>query len=286
VRAAVDRSFELEGSLGKGVVLVHGLTGAPGEMKYLARKLHRRGFSVSAPQLAGHGEDAAALLRTTWRDWLASVDAAYTALRRKVDEVYVAGICVGGALGVALAAQRREIAALAVYSMTFRYDGWNMRRWYSSAAPLLERVANLPGIRRLSFAEPYPFGLKDEKLREAMARAPDALIDGAINRLPLGSLYQMHRLSSNVERVARRVRQPVLLLHAIEDDMSDPRNAARLRAALAGPVDLRLVPDSYHMLHVDKQRDLVADATARFFGVKDLGARRPRAGLRLVKEQG
>jgi carboxylesterase len=269
VSTVVDRSFALEGSLGKGVVLVHGLTGAPGEMKYLARKLHRRGFSVSAPQLAGHGDDEAALLRTTWRDWLGSVDAAWAELRRKVDEVYVAGICVGGALGVALAAERPELKAVAVYSMTFRYDGWNMRRWYSAAVPLLEHVANLPGIRRLSFEEPYPFGLKDEKLREAMARAPKAMIDGALSRLPLGSLYQMHRLGLHVEKVGRRVTQPVLIMHAHDDDMSDPRNAVRLRAALGGRVDLQFVTDSYHMLHVDQQRDLVADATARFFGAKE-----------------
>jgi len=277
LREAVDRGFELHGSLGKGVVLVHGLTGAPGEMKYLARQLHRRGFSVRTPQLAGHCADERALLRTTWRDWLESVQRAFEALRSEVDEVYAAGICVGGALGVALAAERPELAGVAVYSMTFRYDGWNMRHWYSSIVPWLEPFANLPGIRRISFREPYPFGLKDEKLREAVARAPDSVIDGALDRLPLGSMYQMHRLCQHVERVGSRVAQPVLILHAREDDMSDPRNALRLRAALAGPVELRLVEDSYHMLHVDKQRDAVANATALFFGASETGALRRRA---------
>jgi carboxylesterase len=263
---SVDRGYQLGGSLGKGVLLIHGLTGAPAEMKYLARRLHRRGFAVHAPQLAGHCQDYAALLRTTWHDWLDSIEAAYAALRREVDEVYVAGICVGGALGLALAAQQPELKAAAVYSMTFRYDGWNMRRWYNLAARLLEPFANLPGIRRFSVGEPYPYGLKDPKLREAVERSPTGLIEGALDRLPLGALYQMHRLGRHVEQVAPAVTQPVLLLHSREDDMSHPRNATRLRAALAGPVDLQLVDDSYHMLHVDKQRNLVADMTARFFG--------------------
>lgn len=276
LRKPADRSFRLHGSLGKGVVLIHGLTGAPGEMKYLARQLHRRGFSVRAPQLAGHCADARALLRTGWRDWLDSVHAAFEALRSEVDEVYAAGICVGGALGIALAAERPELSGVAVYSMTFHYDGWNMRHWYSAVVPWLEPFANLPGIRRLSFREPYPFGLKDEKLREAVERAPHSVIDGALDRLPLGSMYQMHRLGQHVERVGSHVAQPVLILHAREDDMSDPRNALRLRAALAGPVDLRLVEDSYHMLHVDKQRDAVASATAAFFGAEEIGAARRR----------
>ena len=37
----VDRAWALEGATGKGVLLIHGLTGAPGEMKFLAKRLHR-----------------------------------------------------------------------------------------------------------------------------------------------------------------------------------------------------------------------------------------------------
>jgi carboxylesterase len=69
-------SFFLEGTNGQGVVLVHGLTGAPAEMKLVARLLHRRGFSVYAPLLAGHGKDVRSLRRSTWQDWLDSVEEA------------------------------------------------------------------------------------------------------------------------------------------------------------------------------------------------------------------
>jgi carboxylesterase len=48
--------------------------------------------------------------------------------------------------------------------------------------------------------------------------------------------------------------------------MSHPRNALRLRSRLAGPVDLHLLDDCYHMIHVDRQRNLVGDLTADFFG--------------------
>jgi carboxylesterase len=60
--------------------------------------------------------------------------------------------------------------------------------------------------------------------------------------------------------------------------MSHPRNALRLRARLAGEVELRLLDDCYHMIHVDRQRDLVADLTADFFGappLERLASRRP-----------
>lgn len=261
----IDRSFQVAGTNGVGVLLVHGLTGAPGEMKYLARKLNRAGFSIECPQLAGHGKDQDALLKTTWCDWLESLHAGLERLRANNDRLAVAGICVGGALGLLLARDHADVSAAAVYSMTFNYDGWNMRRWYRASAHILRPIANWPILRSLSFAEPYPFGLKDGRLRAAAADPQNSLIAGAIDRLPMGALYQMFELGRHLRRVGRGIRTPTLILHAREDDMSAPDNAYQLRDALGGPVDVRLLDDSYHMIHVDQERDLVASLTADFF---------------------
>jgi carboxylesterase len=259
-------SFSLKGRLGKAVLLAHGMTGAPGEMKVLAKRLHRRGFSVEVPLLAGHGRDEALLLSTDWRDWLGSLRESYARLAQDHDKVYVAGICVGGALGLALAAEEPGVCAAAVYSMTYRYDGWNMRRWWSAAAPYVEPFADLPLVRRLSFLEPYPFGLKDQRLRDGVLAAHGAVVPGALDRVPLGAMAQMHRLAAHLDRIGPTIRTPTLILHARDDDMSHPRNARRLRASLGGPVELHLLDDCYHMIHVDRQNDVVGELTAAFFG--------------------
>ncbi|MGH1558754.1 hypothetical protein ACRAWD_15830 [Caulobacter segnis] len=73
-----------------------------------------------------------------------------------------------------------------------------------------------------SFAEPYPYGLKDERLRERVAKAPEGFIEGALDRLPFGALFQMYRLGRHLERIADRIAVPCLILHAREDDMSHP----------------------------------------------------------------
>lgn len=261
----IDRGFTLQGSGARGVLLVHGLAGAPAEMRFLAKKLHGQGFTVSVPQLAGHGADRRTLLRTGWRDWLDSLLAAHERLAAAVDEVHVAGICAGGALGLALAAARPRIRGVAVYSMTFEYDGWSMPRW-SAAAPLIQLVADLPLIRLIGIEEPWPFGLKDERLRKRLSAQPEAFIEGALMQLPFGALCQMYRLGRHVERIAPALRVPVLILHAREDDMSHPRNAWRLQRALGGPAQVRILQDSYHMIHVDRERELVARLTGEFFG--------------------
>jgi carboxylesterase len=260
-----ELGFDLRGDNGHAVLLVHGMTGAPGEMKFLAKKLHRRGFSVSAPLLAGHGLNEKVLLSTSWPDWLDTLRGVFQRLKAHHDQVSVAGICVGGALGLALAAEEPDVAGAAVYSMTYRYDGWNMRRWYSAIVPLAHPFAGLPLIRRMSFVEPYPFGLKDERLRDGMAATQGAVIPGALDRVPLGAMREMHLLADHIDRIGHRVTQPTLIVHAREDDMSDPKNATRLQAALGGPTSVYLLDDCYHMVHVDRQRDLVADLTAQHF---------------------
>jgi carboxylesterase len=259
-----DRSFTLDGVNGKGALLVHGLTGAPGEMRFLAKRLHRHGFTVHAPQLAGHCQDSNYLLGTNWNDWLDSVRAAHDELASKVDEVSVAGICVGGALGLALAAEQPSVKRSAVYSMTFEYDGWNMKGWYR-LAPLmrLSRIARF--LRHLRFEERFPYGIKDERLREQLEKAPDTVIDGALPFMPLGALDEMYELCRHVERTARTIVQPTLIAHARDDDMSHLRNAHRLASALGGPVKMLVLEDSFHMIHVDRERKRVADETAIFF---------------------
>ena len=277
-----DFSFRLDGKSGKAVLLIHGLTGAPGEMKFLARRLSKRGLSVAAPLLAGHGVDEAHLLGTTWKDWLESLRGPFEALKADHDEVYVAGICVGGALGLALAADDPRVAGAAIYSMTYRYDGWNMKGWYSAAAPILEPFVNLPLIRRLSFEEPYPFGLKDERLREGVTATQGVLIPGALDRLPMGAMAEMHKLGRHLDRIGARIRQPTLLIHARDDDMAHPRNSQRLQKALGGATELHLLDDCYHMIHVDLQRDHVADLTADFFGAPPLAPRTPTRSREVV----
>jgi carboxylesterase len=257
-------SLLLPGSGPDGVVLVHGLGGAPSEMRYLAKFLQQRGYTVSVPLLAGHGNGEDHLLGSTWQDWLDSVAAAESVLRASVRNVHAAGVCIGGALAVALAAARPAIQSAAVYSMTFRYDGWSIPRW-ARLAPLLQHVAWMPGVRRLAFEESEPYGLKDERLRRLVAASPQRFIAGSIMRLPFGALRQMFRLGSHVEQVGGRVRAPTLILHAAEDDMSHPRNAWRLQRAIGDNAQVHLLDDCFHMIHVDQQRELVAQLTADFF---------------------
>ena len=106
------------------MLLIHGLTGTPAEMRFVGRGLHRAGFSVLGMQLAGHCGTEADLLATGWRDWYASVSDAVERLQRTVDRVFVGGLSMGAVLALGAAQDRAlDVAGLALYGTTFFYDG-------------------------------------------------------------------------------------------------------------------------------------------------------------------
>ena len=258
--------FFLEGD-SRGVLLIHGLTGTPTEMRMLGKGLNKAGFTVHGMQLAGHCGDADDLLATGWRDWYASVERAADAMLTKVDTLFVGGLSMGALLALKLAADRPEqIAGVGVYGATFRYDGWSVP-WTAHLSFLLPLFKRLGIGRDRAFLEQPPYGLRDERLREqvsAAMRSGDSTMAGLLGN-PWHSLADLYLLSAQVRRQLRDVTSPCLVAHASNDDIASVRNAELVMREVKAPVELLLLDDSYHMITIDKQRRTLIDRSARFF---------------------
>ena len=250
-----------------GVLLIHGLTGTPAEMRFVAKGLHARGYTVYGMQLAGHCGSAQDLLDSGWRDWCRSVDEAATRLRGSVDRMFVGGLSMGAVLALQLAERRpQDVDGVALYGTTFRYDGW--------AIPAIARLSFLLpwacglGIGRARmFMESFPYGIKDERIRNRVAGAMlggDSAAAGLPGN-PWPSLAEFFRLASTVRRRLGRVMAPCLAVHALEDDIASVRNLDIVRRGVRGPFESLLLDDSYHMVTVDRQRELLIDRSASFF---------------------
>ncbi|MES2984151.1 MAG: alpha/beta fold hydrolase [Pseudomonadota bacterium] len=258
--------FHMQGSTKKGILLVHGLTGSPAEMRFVGKALHKMGYTVTAPTLAGHCLDENALLATTYEDWVASVREAIRAFASTVDEVYLAGICVGGAVALSAAALEGDcVKGVTIFSPLLNYDGWNTPfyyRWAPRGIPLLARI---PFINRIRFGEDDPYGIKSERIRKAII-GNGAGIAGTLPSFPLKALYQNFRLNRALASMLPTITIPTLLIHAREDDVGHPRNALAIQQLHGGRCDIAWLENSYHMIHVDQERHHVAALTADFFG--------------------
>lgn len=256
-------SFILKGPAKSGVLLIHGVTGAPVEMRSVARRLNAAGYTVSAPLLAGHGADMATLRGSTWQDWYDSAQDSLCRLKTCVENVYVAGMCIGGLLALRLAAFDPDVRAVGVYSPAFRYDGWNVPFYYHASEIGVPIAARLGLGRFVSFTERMPYGIKSERIR-------DYLLDsGAFASLlpafPLDTLYENKKLAQEIRSLLPRIETPTLLLHSVCDDLASPRNSQYIHDNIGGPCELTWLHDSYHMIHIDQERDLVARLTREFF---------------------
>jgi len=243
------------------VLLLHGLAASPLEMRFLARALHRAGFSVHAPHIAGYGYGAAA---SDFSAWQAGVRAKFENLQREYRSVSVGGLCIGAVLALSLAAEKgREVAALSLLSTTLQYDGWAMP-WYRFLLPL----GYYTPLRHLyEFREREPYGLKNEALRKRIARAArqSAFTEVGATSVPMNHIYQAMRLIRHVKRKLADVRAPALVLHAIDDDTASAKSADFVVRHIGSPVVRKIyLDDSYHMVTMDNERELVARETRDF----------------------
>ena len=254
-----------------GVLLAHGITGAPTEMKPLIRILASEGFTVACPQMAGHCSTIADLKRTSWKDWYTSLVHALDILRRDCNMIFVSGLSMGALLALKLASDFPEtIDGVATLSATFFYDGWNVPRIRQKL--LLPLVIYSPLRHFLSYREPPPFGIKDERLRRLIAsvyESGNADNSGKYGypEFPGDTIRETFDLIKAVKRDLAAVVAPLLIVHSREDDMASLDNASYLAARVSSPhVDTFFVDDSYHVLTLDKRRDDVARRVAAFFG--------------------
>lgn len=259
--------FEKRGSA--GVLLAHGITGAPAEMKPLMRKLTAAGFTVACPRLSGHCSSLKELKKTRWTDWYSSLESALMMLREECESVFVSGLSMGALLALKLAADHPgRVDGVATLSATFFYDGWNVPRFRQRF--LLPLALHSPLRFFWSYHEPPPYGIKDERIRNIIAAVygGDAGMPEkyGYSEFPGVTIRETFRLIHAVKRDLKRITAPLLIVHATEDDMASPANARFLAARVASPdVETFFVDDSYHVLTLDRRKDDVAERLVSFF---------------------
>jgi len=226
-----------------GVLLLHGFTGSPADLLLLGKFLHRQGFTVLAPRIAGHGTTEEDLSRQTAEDWLDSARDGYAMLSGCCKKISVVGHSMGGVLAFLLAAECK------------------VHRLVSLATPVF--VAPERGADRLP---PLQFcrGRFVPKHRRHMEKVPDAVNETYLT-MPLVSVHELFGLMHTMTEKLSSVDRPALILHSVNDHTADPKSAAYLaehiRTERKAVVYLKR---SGHLLPLDKERDKVFSMTAKF----------------------
>ena len=225
-----------------GVLLCHGFTGSTKSMIGWARHLEAAGFQVLLPRLPGHGTTWQECNQTAWTDWYACVDEAFAVLRARCEQVFLAGLSMGGALSLRLAEQHgAAVSGLVLVNPVINISDPRMR-----ALPILRLLPSLGGIVN-DIAKPG----EDE---------------WGYHRLPLRALYSQTFLWADVRRNLNSVDQPLLVYRAIHDHVVDASSVRLIKEGVRSSDQTYIeLQRSYHVATLDYDAEDIFDGSVAFF---------------------
>ncbi len=241
------RPFDLPGGP-DAALLLHGFTGSPFEVRYVAERLHEAGMRCLGPLMAGHGGDAGVLGRTSRTEWLAQ---ARDALRRLegARRTLVVGCSMGALVACALA-----------HELPGAVDGLVLLAPAMRLTPS-GRFAAVLGRSMLGAGLVLPKrGVSDVRDPEMRRRNP------CMDAIPLAGVAELEALAYEVDRMLPGVAAPALVIAGAQDHTVTLGGAKRMARRLGrGAAELVVLPDSYHLVGIDVERERCADEILRFF---------------------
>lgn len=225
-----------------GVLVLHGFTGSPQTMRAIADAMVREGFSVEMPRLPGHGTDIEDMKQTTFPDYAATVEAAYTELASRTERVVVAGLSMGGTLTGWLTARHPEIAGAVFIN--------------AAVAPLDPALVSMLDDMIVAGESEAP-GVGSD------IADPDAKEDAYVGS-PLVPLRSLAVALDELQADLPKITCPVLIMTSPNDHVVEPSASDLLASTVSGPVERVSLDRSYHVATLDYDKELIIERTTEF----------------------
>jgi len=222
-----------------GILLIHGFTGAPTEMRTIGEYLEARGVTSLGVRLPGHGTTPQDLAQARLEDWTAACETGLQELRSHCDTLFVCGLSLGSLLALWLGAQHADLAGLILLA-----PGVKVRDWRIYLTPVAKYfIKYLPAEQ---------------------AASPDLSDPDALNRVwcydttPVAAAAEVLALQRAVRRLLPRLTQPVLIMQGRHDGALAP-DAAQFTYDRIGSADKTLIwlEHSGHNVLIDAERGRV-----------------------------
>jgi len=246
------------------------MTGSPEEMRYLANSFNKDEYTVYCPVIAGHCNGANELANSTWVDWINSVEDSLKIFNKDINHIYCIGICVGGYLASLLAYRNPDkIKAIAWYSPGYLYNGWNIPYYQYIISKyfntLLKYIVKLPLLKNINIYEKFPYGIKNKRIRNILIKKSNEFTRDVFPYYPLRLLVESYYLHKHCLTILSKINEPIIIIHSKEDDVFSDLNALELIKKLNNKSNLILIKNSYHMIHLDQEKNKVLKYTKTFF---------------------
>jgi carboxylesterase len=226
-----------------GILLVHGFTGTPKEMRTMGEYLANQGHTILGIRLPGHATQPADMLRTRWADWLHAVEDGYHLLHSAGRKVFIMGLSMGGILTLT-AASRLEVTGAVAMSTPYRLPDDPRLPYIKYLAPFVPTVSKGPS------------DWHDPAMAQEHVDYP---------AYPTHAIIELRGLLEEMRQSLPKITGPVLLMHSRTDGGVLPENMPRIYDQL-GSQDKTMVwlEQSGHVITRDQERQRVFEAAEEF----------------------
>ncbi|MBI4868550.1 MAG: alpha/beta fold hydrolase [Candidatus Wallbacteria bacterium] len=237
-----QQPFRLPGG-DAGILLIHGFTGSPADMRPLGEFLNARGMTVLAPLLPGHASEPAELNKVTWQEWYQTVRDSLEELRKDCGRVFASGLSMGGALALHLAAHH-PLDGVATLATGLRPKDWRV-----------------PFVGFVKHVMPFDPKRGGEDIKDPNAKGSFTGYDV----WPTWGVHELVRLNRHVREDLPEVDCPLLVIHAKDDHTVPVEDAQILIEESASKSKKKLVlENSYHVITLDFERERVENEVWSF----------------------
>ncbi|QKM64684.1 carboxylesterase [Polynucleobacter tropicus] len=248
-----------QGNSGHAVILLPGLCGSALEMGVIPRLLQQSNLTYVIPRIPGYSAHTAL---TDYPEWIEFVDQLCSELQESHESVSIVGLSMGATLALSVASRNQKLQSLCILSPVLIFDGWSVP-WYHPFLSLIYKV----GIRNWHYKESEPFGVKNKELRRHIRKAVQANTVSELGaaHLPAKHLYQSLQLIKDAKKSLSEVKSDTLIIHAIDDETASPKNPDMILRAISSETRRVIwLGNSYHMITVDNEREIVANEVINF----------------------
>ena len=234
--------FYLNGN-STGILLIHGFTGAPPEMRLIGDYLHHRGITVSAPLLPGHGTVVDDMNRYKWTDWVGHAKQALSELKSNCDAVFIAGLSLGSLITLQLIAEDNDLSGAILYSPSIK---------------LTNKLIYLTPILK-------HFVRKVKKPLEQYAHQVADRQEWTYNERPMAGAHELLKIIHNTRKSLAKVTCPLLMVQSTMDEIIEPECSRYIYERIeSADKEMLTLYNSGHCLTIDVEWEVVAEKTHRF----------------------
>ena len=216
----------------RAVLLLHGFTGHSADVRMLGRFLEKKGYTTHAPIYRGHGVAPEKLIQTSPNDWWEDVLQAYKHLEELgYNEIAVAGLSMGGALGLKLANCKKIKAIIPMCTPMF----------FDNKTQLTQ------GFKLFS------------KQYKQFEQKEEAVIEAEVSTLMENSTQLFQEVGTFIQEVSEIVEMvyaPTMVVQARKDQMINPESANFIYNHVATDEKaIKWYEESGHVITMDKEKD-------------------------------